>query len=75
MFGKSVFISLALFPFVLLMIIIIIISCGIGSGSAKMDQRNSGVDLLLLISRDYGANYFLNRDVFEQYGWNITQSG
>ena len=61
--------------FIMLIIIITITSCGVGSGSAKMDQRSSGVDLLLLVSRDYGANYFLNRDVFEQYGWNITQSG
>jgi hypothetical protein len=34
-----------------------------------------GVNVLLLFDDRFGANNYLNRDLFEQYGWNITISG
>jgi len=58
----------------------VIAICFIIAGSAvnqsyAQDSSDKGVNALLLMSRDYGVNYFLNRDVFEQYGWNITHTG
>ncbi|HUS86795.1 MAG TPA: DJ-1/PfpI family protein [Bacteroidales bacterium] len=37
--------------------------------------RLKGINLLVLLDNKFGANYFLNRDVFEQYGWNVTIAG
>ena len=39
------------------------------------NQGRYGVDLLYLMSRNYGVNYFLDRDRFEELGWNIMHSG
>lgn len=30
------------------------------------------VEVLLLLSHRYGANYYLNRDNYEQFGWHVT---
>lgn len=38
-------------------------------------RDSGGVNALLLLSRNYGLNYFLNRDAFEEYGWKITITG
>lgn len=37
--------------------------------------RLKGINVLVLLSSKFGANNFLNRDGFEQYGWNVTISG
>jgi hypothetical protein len=37
-------------------------------------DSDNGINILLLVNNPYGANYFLNRDVFEQYGWNLTHA-
>ncbi len=37
--------------------------------------RLKGVNILVLLDNKFGANNFLNRDGFEQYGWNVTISG
>ncbi len=37
--------------------------------------RLKGVNVLVLLDNKFGANNFLNRDVFEQYGWNVTIAG
>jgi putative intracellular protease/amidase len=34
-----------------------------------------GVRVLFLMSRNYGVNYFLDRDRFEEYGWSVTHTG
>lgn len=39
-------------------------------GSGKKDVR-----VLLLASKNFGLNYFLMRDVFDQFGWKIVQTG
>ncbi len=33
------------------------------------------VKVLLFVARNYGLNYFLNKDVFEQYGWTLIHTG
>jgi PKD repeat protein/putative intracellular protease/amidase len=33
------------------------------------------VDILILVPQNYGTNYYLNRDNFELFGWNITLAG
>ena len=33
------------------------------------------IDMLILVPRNYGTNYYLNRDNFELFGWNITLAG
>ncbi len=37
--------------------------------------RMKGVNVLVLLADKFGANNFLNRDGFEQYGWNVTIAG
>jgi putative intracellular protease/amidase len=34
-----------------------------------------GINVLLLMSKNYGLNYFLYLDNFRHYGWNITYTG
>jgi putative intracellular protease/amidase len=34
-----------------------------------------GVNALLILPDQYGANYYLNKDDFEELGWNITIAG
>ena len=38
-------------------------------------QRENGVNALILAPRSLGANYYLLRDVIEEYGWNVTHAG
>jgi putative intracellular protease/amidase len=38
--------------------------------SGKKDIR-----VLLLVSKNYGLNYFLIRDVFDQFGWKVVHTG
>ncbi|MBN2225935.1 MAG: DJ-1/PfpI family protein [candidate division Zixibacteria bacterium] len=35
----------------------------------------SGINVLLLMNRNYGVNYFLSRDLMEQDGWHVTHTG
>jgi putative intracellular protease/amidase len=39
------------------------------------DIESKGVTALLFVAHNYGLNYFLNKDVFEQYGWNLVNTG
>ncbi|MFC2139770.1 DJ-1/PfpI family protein [Bacteroidota bacterium] len=34
-----------------------------------------GINLITVFDNKFGANNYLNRDVYEQYGWNITIAG
>ncbi len=43
----------------------------IGFSSAPAENVNA----LLLLAQNYGANYFLDLDNFEQFGWDITRAG
>ncbi len=52
---------------------IIYVSCTKTAGGSDSGKDN-GVNVLLLMNNPYGANYFLNRDEFEQYGWNMTHA-
>jgi len=38
-------------------------------------QGDDGVNALILAPRNLGANYYLLRDVIEEYGWNVTHTG
>lgn len=38
-------------------------------------KRHQGVNALLLLPDHYGANYYLNKDNFELFGWNVTVAG
>lgn len=41
--------------------------------AAKTEAQT--VRLLLLMPDKYGANYFLDRDDFENFGWEVTTAG
>lgn len=43
--------------------------------NAEEDRNEEGIDVLLLVAKNYGLNYFLNRDVLEGYGWNLVHAG
>ena len=43
--------------------------CNQGNGA-----RKDGVRVLFLMPRNIGANNFLIRDVFEEYGWHVTRT-
>lgn len=40
-----------------------------------METGKQGINALLMVPRNLGANYYLMRDVFEEYGWDITHTG
>ncbi len=37
-------------------------------------ERETGIDVLMLAPRSLGANYYLLRDVIEEYGWSVTHT-
>ncbi|MCP4580127.1 MAG: DJ-1/PfpI family protein [candidate division Zixibacteria bacterium] len=37
--------------------------------------RAENVKILLLMSNNYGANHYLDRDNFEEFGWDVTTAG
>ncbi len=39
------------------------------------DTEISGKNILLMMSKGYGVNYYMNGDVFEKYGWNLIRTG
>jgi putative intracellular protease/amidase len=41
----------------------------------SVSGEGEGVHALLLVSENYGLNYFLMRDVFDQFGWKVTHTG
>jgi len=43
--------------------------------SSKQELKNTGINALLLVPKNFGANYFLMKDVIEEYGWNVTHTG
>ncbi|MGB8951245.1 MAG: DJ-1/PfpI family protein [Candidatus Aminicenantales bacterium] len=48
-----------------------------GCKEKETNRKNdsNGVTILALFAKNYGLNSFLNRDVFESYGWNIVHAG
>jgi putative intracellular protease/amidase len=52
-----------------IIIFILIVSVGC------QDTERKEINALLLVSRNYGLNYFLMRDNFDEYGWSITFAG
>lgn len=56
--------------------VIFILPMGCADNNIAANQSdNSKIDILLLVSRNYGANYFLYRDLYDQYGWQVTHAG
>ncbi len=51
----------------ILIILMMAASCAIFK---KTDRE--GINVLVLVPRYYGANFFLLQDVIEEYGWHIT---
>jgi putative intracellular protease/amidase/ABC-type dipeptide/oligopeptide/nickel transport system permease subunit len=49
-------------------------ACGEGERSAKMAEKKE-IRALWLVSKNYGLNYFLMRDVFDQFGWKVIHTG
>jgi len=58
--------------FVLIIFSFIFIQC---SKPSKYNSEDTGINALLLVPKNFGANYFLMRDVIEEYGWNVTHTG
>jgi len=56
-------------------VMILCSTCSDGSLPKSKESKNTGINVLLLMEKHYGLNYFLNRDIFEQYGWNVTVAG
>jgi len=49
--------------------------CKRNSTDESLSGESRGVHALLLVSKNYGLNYFLMRDVFDQFGWKVTHTG
>jgi len=47
---------------------------GDSPADADTPAEPNGVRVLFLMSRNYGVNYFLDRDRFEEYGWSVTHA-
>ncbi|MGD9344576.1 MAG: DJ-1/PfpI family protein [Candidatus Aminicenantes bacterium] len=66
---------------VLILFVLVAIICSASSVVGKGKNQENGkmsskeINLLLLVARNYGLNYFLNKDIFEQYGWNLILAG
>ena len=75
--------------FLPVVIVFIILTCGTRcqqspesqfgeSRTLEADRRThpiQDIKVLLLMGRNWGVGYFMNRDVFEHYGWRITVAG
>ena len=55
--------------------IIIITAFCVGISACDSRPGKQGVNALLLVPRNAGANYYLMRDVIEEYGWNVIHTG
>jgi hypothetical protein len=47
--------------------ILLVVSCA--------TKQKEGINALIMVPRNLGANYYLITDVIEEYGWNVTQVG
>ncbi len=54
--------------------VLILTACGEGERGAKLAERKD-IRTLWLVSKNYGLNYFLMRDVFDQFGWRVIHTG
>lgn len=54
---------------VVLTIVVVMVTC------ARVESKQKEINVLLLVSRNFGLNYFLMRDVFDEYGWNVVHTG
>ena len=59
----------------LLILVLIVLTLTIACSKKKVSSDAKGVDILFLMSKNYGLNNFLMWDVFDQYGWNVTTMG
>lgn len=46
-----------------------------GDKESEAATGKKDIRALFLISKNYGLNYFLMRDVLDEFGWRITQTG
>ena len=58
-----------------LALIVLFLTCACGKLDSPEQDEANGVDLLLLMARNYGLNYFYNKDTFELFGWNLIRTG
>ncbi len=54
--------------------VLVLTACGEGEHSVRLSEKKE-IRALLLISKNYGLNYFLMRDVFDQFGWKVIHTG
>jgi hypothetical protein len=64
----------------MLFILVVSVLPAASSSSERADQKanrneSKGITALLFMARNYGLNYFLNKDIFEQYGWTLIHTG
>lgn len=63
--------KIILILFLILLAFLIFISC---SDDSHLTSQKDGLHILFLMSRSIGANNFLIRNVFEEYGWQVTRT-
>ncbi len=56
-------------------VFLLISVCKRSSTDERASGESKGIHALLLVSKNYGLNYFLMRDVFDQFGWQVTHTG
>lgn len=57
---------------------LLVILCVNACQKSEMDGEASGkreIRALFLVSKNYGLNYFLMRDVIDQFGWRVVHTG
>jgi len=67
--GKCVMLRIVVFMIIGSILCGLFTVCNQGNGA-----RKDGVRVLFLMPRNIGANNFLIRDVFEEYGWHVTRT-
>ena len=65
-----------MFWFLYLLIFILILTQGCQKkDTPREDTGRNEIRALFLVSKNYGLNYFLMRDVFDQFGWRVIHTG
>ena len=59
-----------LMPVILALCLLTTLTTGVSAGQEQ--PRTGDLHLLLIMPNNYGANYYILRDILEQYGWCLT---
>jgi putative intracellular protease/amidase len=72
--GKGSICNGLLAIFMGMIVVLVLTACQTRERGHKIIEKKE-IRALLLVSKNYGLNYFLMRDVFDQFGWRVIHTG